>query len=561
MNAGERDEERNHLFERNISRIAEFGAPTLATELRSSHDSERRHDKSQIAGVRVDHSRDGDPVPVVNAADRQLWLASRYSPSNEATRLCETIPHDNLVVVGGIGAGTHIQTLIESRSPTAIVIVPEPAYLLRESLRHLDLSLWGEGSSVRMVDRHESILQVLLENFIPLYTEGVSACIPSGHRHGLPDCTAQTEDAFRSLLERVGSDLTAQRRFGSLWTRNCVLNLPYVTRFEPGLRFSGSVHIAAAGPTLETWISDGGIDGCEYLISTDTAAPSVAQAGRTSDVIVSIDPSPYSYHHLLCGAPRSTTWLIDACANPLLWRSVETAVPLGNSHPLLGLLLPETMRRQFPARSRSDVTTTAVTAATQCGAQEIHVVGADFGYPAAKTYCEGSYVPQLFHSTARRTCPTESLHYSFAHRSPEAARDATGVVRTPGLDRGADALRAISPPPGITVSLDNRSYIARRTGGVKPAEPPAIHTASAFLETPQLPVHLEKHLRSIGDELMTLRSEPKDVFDQRWSQLDTRERGLIRALIPDAVAQSTGSRQERLTRSLDHLRNVLGLLL
>lgn len=556
------------------------------------------HRTQQSGLLRMERARSGEAVPVYNGSGRDMWLYSRYSPGREAKRLVESFSPSQNVTVAGIGSGIYIRQMLETRSPVHVTIIPEPIELLVALVKYFDFEDVLSDPRVSVVDCPSSLSdeswerlaaaasEVVTGTFVPLFTRGLATIIPTGIRSSFPGFASAATDAVHRARERVAADLTAQKRFGRLWMRNILLNLPRARLRKVPPDVPEEITVAAAGPGLTRWIHVHG--NTKAVLSTDTAAPALEAHHIDPLAVVSVDPSPFSYHHVLCGS-RCETWLLDIAANPLLWRHAVRTHPLYNHHPLLNLLSEgetETGPKVFTA---TDVTQTAVRFAADRGAATINLAGADFAYPKGAVYARATYIPVLFHSRSGRFLPVHTQQFAFAYRSPNAHRDTSGSIRTPGLDAARAGMQETARRLAPDVTL--RFAIGSDTGsgvnsesGVSSPRPSTFNADSALTATsrfgrgdgvqgdgvPHGPEssHIRRERALIRERLQQLRRElvsirepnPSDDPSVYYFSLSEREKSIIHALVPAAVAMQGDSWHEQLNQARAHFFRLIATL-
>ncbi|MFW6368622.1 MAG: 6-hydroxymethylpterin diphosphokinase MptE-like protein [Spirochaetota bacterium] len=561
-------------FRRNLNALYNRGSLALARALRDT----------QIPGrLRIERARSGEAVPVYENEGFERRLYSLYAPGREAERLAATISPSQSVIVAGIGSGVHVRHLLESRSPVHVTVIPEPFELLVSLVRHFDFENLLSDPRVSVVDRPcsfsdeswedlcEAASDIATSNFVPLFTRGLATMVPAGIVANFPAFAAVARSAVQRASDRISEDLTAQKRFGRLWMRNILLNLPRARASSPPPRGPDRIVVAAAGPSLEQWITANRNE--TAILSTDTAAPALEAHDVQPFAVVSVDPSPLSYHHVLCGS-RCKRWILDIAANPLIWRYAVETFPLYSHHPLLTLLNEHDAGLEARFFSATDVTQTAVRLAAAMGAASIHVAGADFAYPKGSVYVRGSYIPVLFHALSGRMIPSQTRHFAFAYRSTHAYRDNSGTIHTPGLDAAKASMEATAN------ELDSEISGVFDSGSAVPSDPDpgSGHSARGpnlpAESTPHAGAHVgadsdaehANHRARLRDERETIRTtldgiarelrripdpDAGDTPAAYYLSLSRREKQVINALVPAAIATPKGSWNEQLGGARD----------
>jgi hypothetical protein len=235
---------------------------------------------------------------------QDAYLHSRYDPREEARRqLARELPaRFSSAVFLGFGLGYLPEAFLELHPGHPLAVIePEPA-LFRQALAARDLrALLASPDASWLVGREaeEAVMELeesspgapALLRLRPLYL----ASLPYYRR---------LEALLESLADRREVNLNTLRRFGRLWVRNLLANLPLFlraagTRELEGL-FSGMpALLLAAGPSLEPVLAAlPALAERLVLVAVDTSYRLCRQAGVKPDLLVTVDPQYWNSRHL-----------------------------------------------------------------------------------------------------------------------------------------------------------------------------------------------------------------------------------------------------------------------
>jgi len=375
-------------------------------------------------------------VPGRRAGGRPLALHSTVDPLKEGNRYLDLYGRAGYLVFLGLGGGYQVLPFLPASGASRLLIVEADVPFLRAVLETMDLGPILNDSRVRLQLGEDPLaLQAfLLADYLPavhgeLRTVPLQSAIaqrPRGY--------AELAEAIRQAMDRAADDFTVQTRLGRRWFLNTLANLPAAQEATVRIPPSTRALVTGAGPSLERQmrhIPRLRADAC--LIACDTSLPCLLQHGVVPDLVISIDCQQWSYHHFLGGAPPQAPLVLDLASPPLLARLGLPTAFFASGHPLSRLLAERW--RPLPSLdvSGGNVAHAAVSLALRLGADEIHLLGADFSYPHGKAYCRGAYVYPLFLGAQDRLRPLEAQQLSLVFRSERLVREAMpgGLRYTP----------------------------------------------------------------------------------------------------------------------------------
>jgi len=490
-------------------------------------------------------SRDAENPPV--------QLHSRYRPDAEAVRMATAIGPAATLVVFGAG-GLFLPRYYLERYETASVLVAEPDIsTLRAIFETLDLTPMIASRRVRFVTTPEELGTSLQAIHLPALHDGIRTWELRPWCEWEPQRTAFA--AMREALSRgiasIAAELATMRRFGRPWLAHAVANsfhTPWETVPQEIARLRADVTgrhviVAAAGPGLDEARFPDGVP----VIAVDTALPALRGRGVSPALVVSLDAQGWSALHMRPRrdvASRHGLLAADLSVSPALLRNAGRVVPIGSNHPLHRLMGSAGFPLLFlPATTI--VTETAIRLAWWAGASRIDLVGADFGYPRAKSYARGTYHYYLADASARRLRPSETFFADqvypatelsagsgegdapfFSKTGMEDARTRTTALLASGASEGVPEL-PFHPLDRSGVVRFWRSHLE-----VLESLSPVIGEADT-LSTPVLLERLGLHGRAhlpvcvALERRLTTRADAGETRGERLSALFTDVRGFI----------------------------------
>lgn len=410
--------------------------PALATSLGRAKEPQPLH--LQVA-------RSGHSVPFIPHAERLLALHSLFDPEREAHRLKRALIGSSTPAEGapflyfeGLGAGFQVSAFLREGELSGGVIVEHDLELFGALLSTVDLSevLSAPRIGLLLDPSPEELSAHLRVAYLPGVMGGF-VTVPlrprvqasNGYFEGL-------RPAVRRALEEISADFSVQANFGRLWTRNIALNLPRIS--PAACPQPDEVLVAAAGPSLEAQRDRlRSLRRGRFLIAADTALPTLLLWGEPPDAVLSIDAQAISYRHFLRGLPSRTISFLELAAPPTLFRYSRRPVAVAGGHPLSLLAARHIGGMPIIDTSGGNVGHAAVSLALELGASRVYLFGADFSYPAGKSYARGTHLYDYFSEHETRSTPLESGMFGLVLRNPPLSRvdhNDVSVYSTQNLD-------------------------------------------------------------------------------------------------------------------------------
>jgi hypothetical protein len=460
--------DRWYFFDRNLLALSAQN-PVLCSQLSKA--------ETTLGRYKFLESRSGEVIPaLVDRSGAAHALHSMIDPVREAERLVATLHDGNLSAEGfviflGLGAA-FAPTAVLNRSDTShVVVIDYDINGIAELLCSREyITLLQDPRFTLLIDPPPDLIEsVILELYKPALCGGIRV-LPIRTRTELDkQHFGEAGDAIQRTIEKVSSDYSVQAYFGMRWFANIMRNLGAArlqNRSAPPIR---SAAICAAGPSLDDQIpllrkqkeqQD------LFVISADTALPALLHRGFRPDAVVSIDCQHISYYHFMGTDCAAIPLFLDIASPPMLSEFSECPFFFSGGHPLAAYISQQWRPLPLLDTSGGNVTYACLSLAESLGAQHITVYGADFSYPAGKTYARGTYMYPYFERRQERRSPLEAHFSAFLYRSPflndHSPYETTSLrLYRERFEQKIAAIEAevvIAPGGGIPLSIPEKSF-------------------------------------------------------------------------------------------------------
>jgi hypothetical protein len=469
-------------------------------------------------------------------------LHSLVSPEREAARLLSTLKCERYVVIMGLGAGYMADACLEYGNIDRLLVIEYDINGVAELLCRYDyIKIFNDPRFYIFVDpKPFEIESYILDTFMPALHNGIRAFPLRARTIHDEQHFAPAADAVKSAIDKIASDYSAQAMFGKRWFSNIIRNI-FTAEKQNGV-FAPIKHaaICAAGPSLDMQLDTIFKKRNDFfLISTDTALPSLLEAGLPPDAVISIDCQHISYWHFMTRLPPDVTLFLDISSPPLLVSRADKYFFFSGGHPLSGFAAR--FFRPFPAvdTSGANVTFAALSLAERLGAKSIDVFGADFSYPKGKLYTRPAYMYPYFHRKQNRFKPAENFAASFLYEAKSLRRVENNSswyyeTRALALYRKSFEQKAASMPATVSVAAGEGSPV-----NCSPPENPC------FIPDGPAPVQLfatgkilcgaEEFLKAYGQKIKELPLPDGNITDYQRG-LSGMRRLVFTTLLPAAAA-------------------------
>jgi len=381
------------------------------------------HSRKPAAELEIRSSAGGPPTALLNGG----YIHSRYDPAREARRLAEQQAGGaSACLFYGFGLGYTVEACLDLFPDLLLTVIePRPEFFLRAlASRELNGVLaaenirWLVGLTAEEASMAVEELPLAEARIFPLRA---IVDLNAGYFQSL-------DRLIRSALDRKNVNVHTLTRFGRLWVRNVLTNLPLCTS-SAGIssffgRFTGlPALVAAAGPSLDAVLPalPALSERC-VLIAVDTALRHCLAAGVEPDFLITVDPQYYNTRHLDWARPRRSVLISESAAHPRIFRSLGLKPRFAASFFPLGKLLEQALPPRGQLGAGGSVATTAWDFARLIGASPIYMAGLDLGFPERMTHARGSFFEESMHLVSGRLRPAEQAQFRyFAQAGPYPA--------------------------------------------------------------------------------------------------------------------------------------------
>ncbi len=413
---------------------------------------------------RVERSAGGEPTASVEG----VLLHSRYAPSREARRLLEREGGGSptAAVFYGFGLGYLVEEFLRLHPGCPAVVVEPDVEVFRLALGSRDLTALLAREELRWELGREPEAVLMAVEELPLGEARVVRLRPACQLRS--DYYGRLDRALTSLLDRREVNVNTLRRFGRLWVRNLLANMPLFCQ-RPGVGVLAGLFqglpalVLAAGPSLEPVL--GALQPLRerlLIVAVDTSLRLCLARGVQPDFLVTVDPQYWNSRHLDWTASPQSVVVSESAACPRLFRLIAFGQPLFfmSSFFPLGQFLEARLGRKGTLAAGGSVATTAWDLARLLGSAPIHMAGLDLGFPDRRTHCRGAFFEEAAHLAAGRLHTAEQRLFGYLHDAgphPVSANDGGVTLSDRRMEiyrfwfqnrlkqAGAPATRSLSP--------------------------------------------------------------------------------------------------------------------
>jgi hypothetical protein len=342
------------------------------------------------------------------------FLHSRYDPREEARRQLERElgERPGSAVFFGFGLGYLPEAFLQLHPGRPLAVIEPDPGLFRQALAARDLrDLLACPAASWLVGRkaEEAVMELDQKAPGPL---AVLRLRPLYER-SLP-YYRRLEELVRSLTDRREVNLNTLRRFGRLWVRNLLANLPLSLRARGAGELEGlfaglPALLVAAGPSLDPVLAElGRLAERLVVVAVDTSYRLCRRAGVKPDLLVTVDPQYWNTRHLDWAELEDVLLVSEPSAHPRTFhRPALPPLYFMSSFFPIGELLERVTGPRGRVGAGGSVATSAWDLARLAGARPIYLAGLDLGYPGRRTHARGAFFGELSHTLSARLRPAE----------------------------------------------------------------------------------------------------------------------------------------------------------
>lgn len=385
---------------------------------------------------------------------------SIYNPQRDVDFFCsnEKFKNSGFICIAGIGNGYHIKKLSE--------IYPDK-FILAFELNNDSLDFLFKTNNFEFT-KNKKIKLTTLEN---LQNEIINFYNPIIHGNFYftyikswldfhIDFVNEIENKINNAISNISADISVQSHFGKIWMHNILENIKFINNNNLQNNFkiniSKTAAIIAAGPSLDETILKLKKNLNQYfIISTDTAYPSLLENNIIPEIVVSIDAQIYSREHFIGNKKRfaNTIFLLDLCSNSSITKIInpKNILFFNNGHPFCNFIEQNTKCNFIKLNSgRGTVTSTAWDFAIKCGFKNIELFGTDFSFYHNKPYAKSTYLEKQFLNLSCKLMNLESQYTKLMFRT-ETITDNKGTLTTKLLNEYKDSQEQMFKQTNINI--------------------------------------------------------------------------------------------------------------
>ncbi len=346
------------------------------------------------------------------------YLHSRYDPREEARRLLnrELPARFGSAVFFGFGLGYLPEAFLRLHPGRPLVVIEPQPSLFRQALAARDLRgllACPDASWLVGCEAEKAVMELDQKapgSFAVLRLRPLHQANPSYYR--------KLEALVQSLTDRREVNLNTLRRFGRLWVRNLLANLPLFLGCPGASALEGlfagmPALLLAAGPTLDPVLARlGALAERLVLVAVDTSYRLCRQAGVKPDLLVTVDPQYWNSRHLDWAELGDILLVCEPSAHPRTFHRPELP-PLHfmSSFFPIGELLEKVTGPRGRVGAGGSVATSAWDLARLTGARPLYLAGLDLGYPGRRTHARGAFFEERAHTLSGRLGPAEQQDF------------------------------------------------------------------------------------------------------------------------------------------------------
>ena len=359
------------------------------------------------------------------------WLHSSRDPQREAIRLIQRLLSEGYahLLFYGFGLGYYVEAFSICKSPfqQGIVIIPDGNEFLQAlALRDMRPTLTTPLLYWLIEARAYTLEQALQE--LPYGKVGEVRPTPllTAHHEQL----APLREVYQRFQRHRQINLTTQARFGKLWMRNLVRNLPQLAEMQDLSRITGLFRglpalVIGAGASLDSVMELlPAMRQHLLLIAVDTALQPLARQGIDPDIIVTVDPQYWNSRYMDYIHSRNSLLVVEPAVYPRALRHHHHSLFFA-SHVPLARLLQQALGVALTISGGGSVATSGWEIGAWIGASAIYLAGIDLGYPLHRVHCRGCYFEEQMYRQANRCHPAEGLHLRYLRGAPLLTLPAT----------------------------------------------------------------------------------------------------------------------------------------
>ncbi len=379
------------------------------------------------------NTKEQTPTIAVTADAKKQFLHSKIYPSKEAKQYHSQFnpeKHDVLIVLG-LGLGYHLIDLAEHAAHYKDIIIVD-------IISHIENEISSDNKAAFLLEQRNvtilsgaSIAEITERLQAQIQLEGTKGLAVLEHTNSLrifPEYYLRVKDVVAAIIQKQAGNIATMQSFAKQYIRNILENIHQLHRFKSITKFKSAFADNAAivvipGPSLDSNIQKiKELQQQLFVIAVDSSVAVLAQYKIVPDFIVSIDPQPYIYEHLMQYPMQQSIYIFSIASSNRVFSSYDGFVTL-NTHPLSQLL--QQLRPDIDSieSATGTVAGDAVAFASFAGFDRVFIAGLDSAFLDYAIYARGStYQHRYANILNNRLQPVESFNADYIFTASRAVK-------------------------------------------------------------------------------------------------------------------------------------------
>ncbi|MFP4383568.1 MAG: motility associated factor glycosyltransferase family protein [Spirochaetia bacterium] len=361
------------------------------------------------------------PSGCITARYGGKWLHSPRDPVRETARIAESAIDgtEGCFVVLGFGLGYMCEYLAEHFPDSRIIAAEaDPGFFLKAAESRDMTRLFSSPRLKLLLGSDPSELTRLLKDSqhdiireLPL--RGMTAVHSEYYR--------QVHNILLRFISRMEVNRNTLKKFGRLWVRNLISNLPLLSCYRGVNELSGMFKgipslMIAAGPTLDNILPLlPELRKRLFITAVDTALGPCLKAGVEPDAVVVVDPQYWNTRHLDNLSLENAFLISESSTHPKVFRLGGKEKFFGSSLFPLGRWIEQRLGKFGELGAGGSVATSAWDFCKNIGTSPIFCAGMDLGFPDNRTHVKGSFFEERVHASSFRLIPAEQGTFRYLY--------------------------------------------------------------------------------------------------------------------------------------------------
>lgn len=385
---------------------------------------------------RIEQTKSGYPTLAVKPADdaKDIFLHSRFNPLSESERFSgkyDPSKYDFIIVLGA-ALGYHLLPLKDLAAEYKKVIIIDYVKESKDILKQNPLAgfIFNSENIHLLAGLSPGEIAEFLKQQISFDSiKGISVVDHPQSVRLCPEFYKDVNSEISSIIDSKGSNAATIRRFAMRYVSNIIRNLHSTKKFHPVSSLFGKfktyrAFVVTPGPSLPDYLGlIHSLKDSVFIISVDSAIATLAHAGITPDIVVSIDPQPYVEEHLAAFIPSDIISVFSISSYYKCPAEYGGYISM-NTHPVSQVVEGFS---SSPVGSVDSLTGSvagdALSLAVKCGFEEIYLFGFDFSFSDFNIYARGtSYQTRFSACMNSRFSPPETRNLNYIMQASGALK-------------------------------------------------------------------------------------------------------------------------------------------